>query len=403
MLIKGEKFIVDKSVEKKHAGSDSQINEKYLKGEIRIITEQARYPLDTISQLIKSGKYDLNPEYQRRKRWDTIQQSKLIESFIINVPIPPIFIYEVSFAKYEIMDGLQRLTAIDEFYNDKFELKGLEEWSELNGRTYSQLPEKIREGIDRRYLSSIVLLNETAKDVKLAESLKQMVFGRLNSGGDKLEPQESRNALFLGKFNSLCIRLSANDNFRNIWNYQPIKFDKENNILNEDDLLKDSSYREMQDVEMVLRFFAFRQYENLSNFKSQEVYLDEYLKAANKFPDEVLDKLTEIFENTFSLAYILLGKKALYMPQMNNQKKNTPTKTIYDSLIQTISNRLDDTTELIKNKDLIKTTLYKNKEELIYTSRDKEINLFDGKYNSKNNIDSRIEYYNNFFDNILNK
>ena len=161
--------------------SDEKINEKYLKGEIRIITEQARYPLDTISTMLSSGKYELNPEYQRRKRWGIIQQSKLIESFIINVPIPPIFLYEVEYAKYEVMDGLQRLTAIDDFYNCKFSLEGLEEWKELNGKTYDKLPLKIREGIDRRYLSSIVLLNETAKHKEDAEFLKQIVFGRLNS------------------------------------------------------------------------------------------------------------------------------------------------------------------------------------------------------------------------------
>lgn len=60
------------------------------------------------------------------------------------------------------MDGLQRLTAISEFYNDEFKLQGLEEWSELNGKRYSELPKTVKEGIDRRYLSSIVLLNENS-------------------------------------------------------------------------------------------------------------------------------------------------------------------------------------------------------------------------------------------------
>ena len=206
-LLSGETFKLDKAKKINKHLSDSQINEKYSKGEIRIITEQARYPLDGITNMLDSGKYNLNPEYQRRKRWDVQQQSKLIESFIINVPIPPIFIYEVSFANYEIMDGLQRLTAISDFYRDKFSLTGLEEWSELNGRKYSDLPKSVREGIDRRYLSSIVLLNETAKDPEIADSLKQMVFGRLNGGGDKLTSQESRNALFMGTFNNLCIKL----------------------------------------------------------------------------------------------------------------------------------------------------------------------------------------------------
>ncbi len=173
---------------------DSVINEKYVRGEIRIVTEQARYPLNTIAQMVESESYQLSPEYQRRHRWSPERQSKLIESLIMNVPIPPVFLYEYDYSRYEVMDGLQRLTAIHDFYKDKFALVGLTQWRELNGRTYSGLPDKIREGIDRRYLSSVILLKETAKTEIEALGLKQMVFERLNSGGEQLTPQETRNA-----------------------------------------------------------------------------------------------------------------------------------------------------------------------------------------------------------------
>src|SRR5690606_755945 len=101
-LVSGESFVnyYKNNISEVSNNSDAQINEKYSKGEIRIITEQARYPLDSITSMLDSGKYNLNPEYQRRKRWSIIQQSKLIESFIINVPIPPIFLYEVEYANY---------------------------------------------------------------------------------------------------------------------------------------------------------------------------------------------------------------------------------------------------------------------------------------------------------------
>jgi uncharacterized protein with ParB-like and HNH nuclease domain len=111
--------------------SDDEINEKYSKGDVRIITEQARYPLNTIVAMLDGGGYNLNPEFQRRHRWDQVRRSKLIESFIMNVPIPPVFLYESSYSSYEVMDGLQRITTITQFYGDKFELKGLDEWPEL--------------------------------------------------------------------------------------------------------------------------------------------------------------------------------------------------------------------------------------------------------------------------------
>lgn len=397
-MIKGEIFKVEKIQKKSFQSTDSQINEKYSRGEIRIITEQARYPLDTITSMLASGKYNLNPEYQRRKRWGLEQQSKLIESFIINVPIPPIFIYEVTFAQYEIMDGLQRLTAIDNFYRDEFSLVGLDEWSELNGRKYSTLPKSIKEGIDRRYLSSIVLLNETAKDEKTAAALKQMVFGRLNSGGDKLTPQESRNALYMGKFNNLCIKLSENEEFRKLWNYPLYKWNN-GDLENESELTNNDSFRTMEDVEMVLRFFAYRHYEQLSNFKTQEVFLDEFLKQANYYSDQTIDELKALFMKVTKLTFELFGESALYMPETGTQKRNTPTKTIYDPLFQAIGRHLDSEKKLLERKDVLNISLYKNANELEYVSKTKAVPLFDGKYSSKNNVDARVKY----FDKVINE
>ena len=96
-LIAGETFSIGNQSDRSQSSlSDQEINEKYKRGEIRIVTEQARYPLDSIQTMLDSKqgdskKYILNPEYQRRKRWDNTRKSRLIESFIMNVPIPPIF------------------------------------------------------------------------------------------------------------------------------------------------------------------------------------------------------------------------------------------------------------------------------------------------------------------------
>src|SRR5579862_3562645 len=171
-LFAGEKIDFDLTGPAPVVSHDKEaINAKYIKGEVRIVTEQARYPLNTIVTMVESPDYKLNPDFQRRHRWDPIKQSRLIESFIMNVPIPPVFLYEQSYSQYEVMDGLQRMTAIYEFYKDKYPLQGLAEWKELNGLTYSRLPEQVRKGIDRRYLSSIILLQETAKTPEEAQRL----------------------------------------------------------------------------------------------------------------------------------------------------------------------------------------------------------------------------------------
>lgn len=393
--VKGEGFQFEKNNFQNKTLSNEEINEKYLRGEIRIITEQARYPLDAVPAMLNGGKYELNPEYQRRKRWNVVQKSRLIESFIINVPIPPIFLYEISFAKYEVMDGLQRLTAIKDFYEDRFSLEGLEQWRELNGKIYSKLPQKVREGIDRRYLSSIVLLNETAKNPETANFLKKIVFRRLNSGGDKLVPQESRNALYSGKFNTLCIKLSENNNFRKLWSFPPIEKNAQLEIINEEELLKAEPYRKMQDVELVLRFFAYRHLNKLPSMSSQEKFLDTFLDQANNYDQETIDSLKLIFLETVELVFNIFGVSAFYMPS-GTQRRTTPTKTIYDPLMQSISKNLNRKKILLEKKDLLKENKFKEKKDLKIQGKSKNNELFDGKYNSKINVQSRIDYFDEY-------
>ena len=115
----------------------SQINEKYERGEQRIVTETNREKLPNFVEALNRNDYmEIRPFYQRRSRWDEERQSKLIESFIINIPVPPIFLYERAYNSYEVMDGQQRITAISDFYNNRFALTGLDLWPELNGLTY---------------------------------------------------------------------------------------------------------------------------------------------------------------------------------------------------------------------------------------------------------------------------
>lgn len=227
-----------------------------------------------------------------------------------------------------------------------------------------------------------------------------MVFGRLNSGGDKLTPQESRNALFAGDFNFFCIKLSKNNSFRKLWNYTTYEY--ENGILlNEDELLNDESYRKMEDVEMILRFFAYRHLDQLSNFKSQEQFLDNFLKNANNYGQEIQEELEKIFEKTVNLVLEIFGESAFYMPE-STQKKYTPTKTIYDSLMQSVSKYIDRKDLLIEKSEIINSNKFKDFSKITYKSKGKQIDLFDGKYNSKNNVESRIEYFDSLISESIN-
>ncbi|MDX9883478.1 MAG: DUF262 domain-containing protein [Prolixibacteraceae bacterium] len=312
-LIPGEKLsFADQEQDKQIRLSKDEINEKYIKGEVRIVTEQARYPLTAIVGMVESNDYALNPDFQRRHRWNEIQKSKLIESFIMNVPIPPIFLYE-----------------------DKFSLEGLDEWKELNGKRYSELPIQVKKGVDRRYLSSIILLQETAKTELEANRLKQLVFERINSGGVKLEPQETRNAIFNGKLNQLCLKLSRNENLCKLWDI-PLPDSKEVEYgIYSDDLRNTPAFAKMEDVELVLRFFANRQRAELYSGAVFRDFLDTYLKFGNEFQQPVLDQLENLFVETMDFIFNLFGEKAFWLYRKRNGKWNwysRPTTVVFDTL-----------------------------------------------------------------------
>jgi Protein of unknown function DUF262 len=414
-LLSGEKInFPSKETNAQQPLSLEEISEKYIRGDVRIVTEQARYPLNTIMAMLSSGDYNLNPEFQRRKRWSPSKQSRLIESFIMNVPIPPIFLYEVEYSQYEVMDGLQRLTAINEFYGGKYALTGLDQWPELNGMYYGTLPEQVRRGIDRRYLSSIILLQETARDEMEAIRLKQLVFERINSGGEKLEPQESRNALYNGPLNQLCIELARTDSFCRMWGIPTesdmdgstlleqasFPFDEDFELGNEpvevDILQNNAMYKKMQDVELVLRFFAYRQLSDVEQGRLQD-FLDKYLKLGNLFPSSVLSQFAELFTETCDLIYQILGKRAFFLLR---KKKNgswqwfeRPTKVLYDPLMHAFSRHLQH-----KKTLLSKATEIEKKLEELYKA---EADTFEGRSTNQLDIFKRMELLEQFLGSFL--
>jgi len=336
--------------------TDDEINKKYRDGEIRIVTEQARYPLSTIASMVRSDDYKMNPEYQRRHRWSNVKRSALIESLIMNVPLPPIFLYEYDYSCYEVMDGLQRLTAISSYYENEFALDGLTKWPELNGKRYHELPKLVKQGIDRRYVSSIILLTETAKTPEQAEQLKQMVFDRINSGGEKLEAQEKRNANYDGKLNKLCITLSENKSLCKTWGI-PLYIEGSQGIHTE--RAANKLFKTMADVELVLRFFAYRQKHELHT-GSLESYLDRYLEQGNYIPKETLDALADLFNQTIDLAYELFEEQAFYMYRERKGHWSwyeRSTVAVYDPMMLALSHNIQHKDALMARKTDIQAAM----------------------------------------------
>ncbi len=368
------------------------INEKYLKGEVRIVTEQARYPLNQIQSMFETESYDKHPEFQRRHRWSVEKKSRLIESFIMNVPVPPIFLYEKDYSQYEVMDGLQRITAIVEFYENRYALSSLEEWPELNGMTYRQLPLQIKRGIDRRYISSVILLKETAKTSFEAQRLKQLVFARINSGGAKLEDQEFRNALYPGAFNEMIVGLARNDVFCKIFGL-PLKTETENVLKNvvSEELRESKDFSKMKDVENVLRFFSLRSIKIWGNTTFTK-FLDQYSKEMMDAPQDILEEYKQLFSQTIKLSDDIFGDKVFCQWKRNKQTDKfdwtkKPVIFIYDAMMQSLSIVLDSSEKLVDNREKIL-----NDYRLLQENYEDQ---FNGRNTSRSSVEGRIELFSN--------
>jgi hypothetical protein len=311
------------SEEELNAGSSQLLEEKYKKQMRQIFPQKIELPISTLTTMIKE-QIRLDPEFQRRDRWDNNKRSRFIESVVMNVPIPPVFLGEDDYGTYVVLDGRQRLTAINEFLKNNFALEGLKVWSELNGARYSDLELKnLDRTLTRRFIPAVLLLKESSPEVKYD------VFDRLNTGGVHANDMEIRNAIFQGPFNKLLHELSENKNFRRAWGIPEDQKEKMGNTL----------YSQMLDVELVLRFFALQQPALISGRLKD--YLSVFMKERNdlyKSNAQVTAADKSVFERAIEVATVIFGEEAFARKSPDgNYRKSAP---LADAVLYGLS-RLD--------------------------------------------------------------
>lgn len=268
-----------------------------------LLTSVLDYNLNTLSDLVSSEQIDLSPRYQRRDRWKPDRQARLIESFFMNVPIPPIFLNEDDYGKYSVIDGKQRLTAIHEFMRGRLRLKGLKVFKELNDKTIDDLGPSLRSVIGTRAnLRATIILRQSDKEVKFE------VFRRLNTGGVSLNPQEIRNSTWPGPLNELLLDLSEHPSFRR--------------LLGMSKPATSMLFKEMRDVELVLRFFAFR--DDWATFSGgMAKRLDQFMADNQRAKKPELDEMRRSFLQTLDTVEAAFGGNAFrrYNPETRTWRK----------------------------------------------------------------------------------
>lgn len=209
---------------------------EFRRAQADLVVQMSDLPLGTLAGMVDEGAIDLQPGFQRRERWHSDKQSALIESFLINVPVPPIYLSEEFDGTYTAIDGKQRLRAVTDFITGKLRLRNLDRIPQAEGLYFRDLPTEIQNSFRLRpFLRVVTLLKQTDP------TLKYEVFLRLNRGGERLNAQEIRNVAFRGPLNDLIYELAENP-------YLKIQLKIFSNSA--------SAYREMSDAEYVLRFLT---------------------------------------------------------------------------------------------------------------------------------------------------
>ena len=248
------------------------------------------------------------PGYQRKYVWDQKRASRFIESLLLDLPVPGVFLYRDQGSETQlVVDGQQRLQSLRFFYegvfpntNKAFKLTGLE--TRFNGQAYSDLDIADRRRLDNSFIRATVI--HQVKPDNDATS-QYYVFERLNTGGVALASQEIRAAIYGGELNELLAELNANENWRKLFG-------------------KANTDRRKRDEELILRFIAL--YFSIDTYaRPMKGFLNRFMKenrALTKCPRE---RIMPVFENTVRVILEQIGEDAF-----------KPTKSLNAAMLDSI-------------------------------------------------------------------
>lgn len=268
----------------------------------RLNTETYDFTVSTLIDYLNNG-HIIIPEFQRGYVWNRAQASRLIESLIINCPIPVIFLSQNPDETLAVIDGNQRLNSIKLYIADDFELRGLTAYPELEGFKFSELDPRFQRHIQNRTVRCIVILKDTHPQIKFD------VFERLNTGSVKLNSHELRHGIHSGPFMELLEKLGNDKIFREL-------------TLNKAD-------KRMKTDELVLRFLSLS--ENWRNYtKPLVAFLNSHSESNRNASSKKLVEYENDFRNTLYKVNSALNKYSFktYDVSLKNAKFNA---ALYDA------------------------------------------------------------------------
>lgn len=328
----------------------------------KLITETYDFTVSTINDYINT-EHIVIPNFQRGYVWNRNQASRLIESLIIQCPIPVIYLSQNNDETLSVIDGNQRLTSISLYLNDGFPLTGLSTYPELDGLTYSELDPRFQRHIINRTIRCIAILKETHPQIKFD------VFERLNTGSVRLNPQELRHGIYNGNLMTKVEELAKGSLFKK--------------------LTSTTNDNRMKGDELVLRYFTL--HEKLDVYeKPMSVFLNKYAEE-NRFSDEKkVNDLAANFTSNLNKCHFLYGdlafktfdesrkrakaNTALYEAQMLSMDAVNPTLEDIDAIDK--GDVIDKLEALLRTEEFYNTLTKATTDKNVLSKRIKDYTSF---------------------------
>lgn len=322
-----------------------ELDDEISSSSSKIYTEQGDPEIDSLYRKWQKGRLNVQPSFQRQFVWDKVKSSRLIESALLGIPLPIIYLSEEQDGKENVIDGQQRLTSFFSFIQGKFpdgadfKLSGLKvkEFEKLNGSKYSDLSEELQDRIRDYKIRIIKFKKESDRDLQFE------IFSRLNTGSVPLNNQELRNCIYRGSFNELLKELAKNDDFRYLLGIS-------------------TPDKRMNDCEFVLRFAAFH-FNTYLRYKAPiKNFLNHTMEKYQHISEADAESLKKSFKNAVSIIRSLLDKNAFKRYYKGDDKnKNGKWETqkfnvsLYDIMMYSFAQ--EDKNNVYQNLDRIREAL----------------------------------------------
>jgi len=306
----------------------------------RVKTEKQDLPVETLVGWVNRGKLNLQPDFQRNFVWNSSKASRLVESLLLAIPIPVIYVAEEANRTYSVVDGQQRLTSICSYVNgafpngQNFKLSGLQVLTDLNRKAFGDLPIELQEEILNFTLRFIIIEKDSDPDVKFE------VFERLNLGAEKLNDQEVRNCVYRGNYNELLRSLSQNEYLLRI-------------------LQSKEPHTRMADRQLILRFFAMWRNTHRNYKGPSKRFLNTEMEQHRNLSEEALAEMREVFEKSIEMTYAVFQERAFRRYYMGNTynpngtwEKSRLNVALWDTILYTFS--YYDREQIIPIKDHVR-------------------------------------------------